>query len=434
MSGQWRDPDEDLLARLNRSHLYWASGGRDGAPLVAVNEDLSRVDLYERRLADARLQGCNLAGANLAQADLSGAALDGAVLQRAELFAADLTRTTCTDALIDESTARRSRWRKALLTRARLRGADLVDADFREAELVDADLRDASCASADFRYASLARANLRGADVRGAHVDGAVVSPITLSAARNQDAVVGQPVLAAGSREGRSDDRAESELRATVLTTLRRFKREVHVIDVDGSLPAFVLERTDRNFIAIDLLMRSEAGFPSIVASRADVAVKSEDLGVAPQIQIPVVRPEQLSNWLSTDGQAIKSGHGGTALAVRQTVRVRPWMVFARHAERDPSFVSRFAVWLDERNDFLLTSRDRPLTSLVPAAVDGAGWARGVRWAVSRLDDLSTFETRTRQLWRAFVRPVDEARALAQKGLAFELEVAEVVDEDSSTS
>jgi hypothetical protein len=146
-----------------------------------------------------------------------------------------------------------------------------------------------------------------------------------------------------------------------------------------------------------------------------------------------VVHLGDFAEWLNTAANSLPPTRGATALAVRQSGRLRPWVALAQHHRVDPTALSRLAVWVDtdRKEPWLLDSAARRLSELIPAYVDGASLGRGVRWADTHLDDLIEFEHRTRAAWRSARTAADEAVELAEKGRKRESQLAAAIAEPS---
>ena len=164
--------NEDQLARKQTFQLSIALQ-RDLTHVDLQNTDLRHLDLAGRNLSGADLRGADLRGDDLTSTNLSGAALAGADLQGANLTDANLAqarmqgvdlrnavlrRANLTGALVGGPAGRRSRHAQLVGTRlldARLSGACLAHADMRKAQFGGADLGNAVLTGADLRDALL---------------------------------------------------------------------------------------------------------------------------------------------------------------------------------------------------------------------------------------------------------------------------------------
>jgi uncharacterized protein YjbI with pentapeptide repeats len=131
--------------------------------LVALNRDLTGIDLGDRDLSRFYLRGRTLEGAWLARADLTSANLHhanatGAVLIEVDLEGGYLQAASLRGAALPRATLIGTNLEGADLTAAYLGGADLRQANLREADLRGADFRGAknldTCTWTDARYAA----------------------------------------------------------------------------------------------------------------------------------------------------------------------------------------------------------------------------------------------------------------------------------------
>jgi len=151
----------EILALLERHHLWLTSHGVSGAQANLSDKDYRGVDFGGQDLSGANFSRCNLTGAKFAKsrlemssfegailrgADFAGANLDGCMLAYADLSDADLGNATLrpVDILRPDGTPSGRRWpanlSRATLVRARFFCADLTGANLRSVDLTGADL------------------------------------------------------------------------------------------------------------------------------------------------------------------------------------------------------------------------------------------------------------------------------------------------------
>lgn len=148
-----REEDSRQRLELRVEARQRAREERDSLRLqVALQKDLSGIDLRGRDLHAFFLRGKILREAQLAEADLRDANLAGADLRKADLRFSRLAR-----AILDGSQASDALFNRADLRRATLIGATLTNADLSNANL---------------RFANVSGANLTGASVAGLKVFG----------------------------------------------------------------------------------------------------------------------------------------------------------------------------------------------------------------------------------------------------------------------
>lgn len=423
-SSQYRDPDPALEERLRSSERYWRSEGREGAPIVAPGADLRELNLRERVLSGAQLQGADLRGALIDHANFLRAALDGARLDGASAFAVSAVRASFVDASLISVQAGRSVWWRARFTRALLDESVFEGADFRGADFVQASLQSTVLQNADLRETSFATADLHATDLTGARVEDALFDEGSLEAAVGMDTTRGAfNIVSPKHTPEPAESAALFELK--VSDALRRADvGMVHTVGGAPGQPDFVVMRPQGDYVAIEAKATNDPRQFEGVERIADVVVVPDGIELYPRAATPIVPLRDLPKWVA---RARASGKGAVALAVREAGRLRPWLAFAIREREDPSFISRMSVWIDEPADFLLTGADRPLSKMVPAHLDGPGFARGVRWAASHLPELRQFEIGAREAWKRFAGDAVVAKELADLGWRLENELAHAI-------
>lgn len=135
----------------------------DGASLRLV--DLSACDLRDATLVKADLTAARLRTVDFRGADLTEATLDGAECLKAVFDDADCHRALMRSILLEQVSARQTRFVLADLSEAVLLMADLTGADMTGANLTAATLESANLRGATLALSNLAEANLRNANL-----------------------------------------------------------------------------------------------------------------------------------------------------------------------------------------------------------------------------------------------------------------------------
>jgi uncharacterized protein YjbI with pentapeptide repeats len=165
-----RKPDAILQARLRDSERWRDSSGTEGAPFVAIDEDLSGLDLrgacfVEAMLFDCLFTGSNLAGADLYRADLSGSDFTGAYLHGANLARSQATAASFVRAHLAQAKLTRAEW-----TRCDLRELVADGAYGDRTSWLRCDLTNASILNV-----RLSRCSLLGSILQAANLDSSLL-------------------------------------------------------------------------------------------------------------------------------------------------------------------------------------------------------------------------------------------------------------------
>jgi uncharacterized protein YjbI with pentapeptide repeats len=414
-------PDEVLLRRLQDSRRFWETDGANGSPLVMPGANLSGLDLRETVLASAQLQGADLRDAKLDSAILVRAALDGAQLDRASLFGADASKASMVEARLPELVAPRSTWVRSTLTRADLTGAVLDDSNFSGAELIGAQLNGASLRGSVFSGAVLLGASFAETDVTRAVFEGAAIDPKTLTGFSTPPD--GQPIVAA-QKEPPSDRRLASEFERHVAEVLRQ-----HGLTIFSGFrprPDFVVRLGELGFVAIEAVGNPRRDKLMRVEPHADIIVVPDRADVRPAINgTPVVEVRMVGQAIQAINPAGLKPDGALAVVLRQASRLQPYQALAAQVRVDPTSISRISVYVDERQDFLLNSRDRAAVRGLPAHLDGGAVSRSGAWAEQHFDEITDLIRTAASLRRGEPASVPELSLWAARGLSMESELAD---------
>ncbi len=171
----------EILALLERHHLWLTSHGQSGAQANLSDKDYRGVDFGGQDLSGANFSRCNLTGAKFAKARLEMASFEGAILRGVDFAEANLDG--CMLAYADLSDAD--------LGNATLRPVDIRRPDGSPSgRRWPANLSRASLVRTRFFCADLTGANLRGVDLTGADLSGAQLDGTNMADAITEGATM----------------------------------------------------------------------------------------------------------------------------------------------------------------------------------------------------------------------------------------------------